>query len=320
MPSTWDSEDWLREYRDATLADDEATVRALRSAVFNSTLEAIRASEYEHQGRRLPLTGAHSPADPAVRSTFYESTDEIRMAGQRRNQHQTRVLVSHCDTLEAAHFLSMEGHVPAILNMANGEVPGGGVRYGAAAQEEELFRRTTLAASLYRYSGLGALYGMGQDTSGVQYPIPENGGGIYSAGVTVFRGPEASGYAFLAQPYEVAVISVPAICCPEVLDLEDGPSLSAPDEALTREKMRSILRIAAAHLHSDLVLGALGCGAFANPASHIAKLFRDVLAEEEFSGAFRFVVFAILDRAARRAASQRISNFAVFESTLAGSC
>jgi uncharacterized protein (TIGR02452 family) len=44
-----------------------------------------------------------------------------------------------------------------------------------------------------------------------------------------------------------------------------------------------------------LVLGAFGCGAFANPPKHMAKIFREVFMEKEFKNKFKSVVFAIYE-------------------------
>ena len=43
------------------------------------------------------------------------------------------------------------------------------------------------------------------------------------------------------------------------------------------------------------MLSALGCGAFANPPADVALVFHEVLSEPEFNGAFKQIVFAILD-------------------------
>lgn len=56
-----------------------------------------------------------------------------------------------------------------------------------------------------------------------------------------------------------------------------------------------MLRVAHLHGHSTLILGAFGCGAYGNPPRQIAGLFRDVFAEEEFTGVFKRIVFAIID-------------------------
>lgn len=62
------------------------------------------------------------------------------------------------------------------------------------------------------------------------------------------------------------------------------------------EKMRVILRMAAKNGHRQIVLGAFGCGAFANPREEVAKIWASVLKETEFGGGWwSDVVFAVLD-------------------------
>jgi uncharacterized protein (TIGR02452 family) len=60
-----------------------------------------------------------------------------------------------------------------------------------------------------------------------------------------------------------------------------------------------VLKIAQAFGYSSLVLGAWGCGAFANDPQRTAVDFRRAL-ENDFSGAFSDVVFAITDWSAER--------------------
>ena len=55
------------------------------------------------------------------------------------------------------------------------------------------------------------------------------------------------------------------------------------------------MNIAADNNVINLVLGAMGCGAFRNPPKHIAELFRQVLNEPQYKGRFRRVVFAIIN-------------------------
>ena len=64
----------------------------------------------------------------------------------------------------------------------------------------------------------------------------------------------------------------------------------------TLNKIRTILGIAADNHVTQLVLGALGCGAFRNPPRHVAQLFRQALEEPAFRGRFQKVVFAIINR------------------------
>lgn len=67
------------------------------------------------------------------------------------------------------------------------------------------------------------------------------------------------------------------------------------EQEQTKNKIRTILRIAKEHYHDALVLGALGCGAFGNPSAQVARLFHEVFEEPEFKDQFKKVVFAILE-------------------------
>jgi uncharacterized protein (TIGR02452 family) len=62
-----------------------------------------------------------------------------------------------------------------------------------------------------------------------------------------------------------------------------------------KDKMRSILRIAAQWGHRDICLGAFGVGPiFRNPVREVAEMWKQLLFEEsEFTGVFSNVVFAI---------------------------
>jgi len=61
--------------------------------------------------------------------------------------------------------------------------------------------------------------------------------------------------------------------------------------------MRIIFYISLLHGHDSVVLSAMGCGVFKNPPGHIAELFSEVLAEENFRGKFKHILFAIFDDA-----------------------
>jgi uncharacterized protein (TIGR02452 family) len=45
--------------------------------------------------------------------------------------------------------------------------------------------------------------------------------------------------------------------------------------------------------HNAIVLSAMGCGAYRNPPSSVAKAFQEVFLEGAFKGRFRHILFAI---------------------------
>lgn len=84
------------------------------------------------------------------------------------------------------------------------------------------------------------------------------------------------------------------------------------DRALTKDKMRLCLRMAAAKGHTMLVLGAMGCGAFKNPPQEIVDCWIEVLSEEELAGGwFKEIWFAVYDR-------RNEGNYEVFRDALGG--
>ncbi|KXX76201.1 hypothetical protein MMYC01_201560 [Madurella mycetomatis] len=84
------------------------------------------------------------------------------------------------------------------------------------------------------------------------------------------------------------------------------------DRALTKDKMRLCLRMAATKGHTMLVLGALGCGAFKNPPQEIANCWMEVLSGEEVAGGwFKEIWFAVYDR-------RNEGNFEIFKDMFDG--
>ncbi|MCR5827243.1 MAG: TIGR02452 family protein [Bacteroidales bacterium] len=181
-----------------------------------------------------------------------------------------------------------------MLNLADLYTPGGLVEYGSGTQEENLCRRSNLVLSLYQFSDsrICQYPDMCLRQHEDQYPMDERYGGIYSGIVTFFRGPESTGSQLEEKPYNIPVISVAALNGPRI----GSDRKMLPKEAgITLEKMRTIFRIGQANFHDSLVLSALGCGAFSNPPAHIAKLFHQVIEEDEFKDRFKLIDFAILD-------------------------
>ena len=206
------------------------------------------------------------------------------------------------DCILATRDLVEQGYNPAVLNMASLYHPGGGVLTGSSAQEEELCRRSNLAISLYQFSLPGGRYGDLADMVRVKrrserYPMDNTYGGIYSPDITFFRASKDEGYALLDDPFRAAVISVASLNYnpKHGHNTLDNGNIPKADKPILKEKIRTILRIGVLKGHDSLVLGALGCGAFCTPPAQMARLFHEVLSEQEFDSRFKKIVFAIID-------------------------
>lgn len=223
------------------------------------------------------------------------------------------------DCIYAALDLKQQGLHPAMLNMANARIPGGGVLRGSAAQEEDIFRRTNLFESLYRYHDIGLEFEVEQserkDNPNHSYPLDANHGGIYSKDVTVFRYGKDNDYDVMEKPWQVDVITVPAVRQPKVN--AEGHFLPSV-EKVEKNKIKTILDIAISHGNDSLVLGAFGCGAFQTPPYEMARCFKEVLLSDEYKNAFRSIVFAIIEDKNSLREGNKDGNFKPFKEVLEG--
>ncbi|MBK5963340.1 TIGR02452 family protein [Thiocystis minor] len=188
---------------------------------------------------------------------------------------ETRLQVANETTLEAARRLTERGARVLALNFANGIQPGGGFLNGARAQEEVLCRSSALYLTLR---------GDPMYEAHRRRPLPDSSAwAILAPEVPVFRRDDG---APLDQPWRLSVLTCAAPYAPTVGQPRAGDLLQA--------RIRRVLAIARAYDYPALVLGAWGCGAFANDPERTARDFRETLAET-FAGAFAEVVFAIAD-------------------------
>ncbi|KAK5130602.1 hypothetical protein LTR08_001921 [Meristemomyces frigidus] len=171
----------------------------------------------------------------------------------------------------------------AVLNLASDELPGGGWPMTiSTTQEEALCYSSTLFATLKQE----------------YYPWPNTGpgsiAGVYSPGVVVFRKDLEHACELLpkAERDVVAVITVAAPRYPELSE-DEKAFKHASDLQNLRDKIRLVYRMAASHGHTDMVLGAVGCGAYGCPREVVAKQMRLIFHEDEFAGWFENVLFAV---------------------------
>jgi uncharacterized protein (TIGR02452 family) len=191
------------------------------------------------------------------------------------SQLVTRIRVANETTLQASLCLVESGLRTLALNFANGIQPGGGFLGGARAQEEVLCR----SSALYRTLVDDPMY---EHHRGRQRPDSTDWA-IYSPDVPVFRKDDGTE---LDHPWLLSFLTSAAPYAPAIGQPEAGN--------LLQKRILRVFAIARAYGYSSLVLGAWGCGAFANDPHRTADDFRHAL-ETEYSGAFSDVVFAITD-------------------------
>jgi uncharacterized protein (TIGR02452 family) len=275
--------DWKRQFEIAS--SQQSGFKELRAEVFQNTVKLVRDGGYHVDDAFINIPDKILEE----KTEYFDAPDKINL----NTDYQTAFSVINADCLETSEILVKLGYNPCVLNLASRQNPGGGVRDGSGAQEENIFRRSNIFLSLFQFASYANEYGLKKHKK--SYPLNQNTGGIYSADITVFRGSEKNGYCLLRKPYTISIVTVPAINRPALA--EKNGKFYIVDNLIepTKEKIRTILRIAGKYKHDCLVLGAFGCGAYANPPNHMAELFKEVFFEEEFIAKFKFIVFAIFE-------------------------
>ncbi len=294
----------MREAEYKGLSDTEIRERERQKAerkqrnigILDDTLNILKAGGYPKDGKEVRLR--LSPEEMRQVQVFLPSDmDNLRdSAKASENQACLNGCIFGCeniDTLELARKRYMALKVQGIsepkilvLNMASPTRPGGRVRDGAAAQEEELCRRTSLLLSLesedakkyYEYNNALKTH-MASDAV------------MMSANVEVIKD---SASEILSEPFEIAVMSCAA---PMVRLGLEGMSEDEYRDMLYK-RICGMLLVAASQGYRHLILGAFGCGVFGNDAAMVSDLFYRAFRELSDRGhMFDNVDFAVLCRA-----------------------
>ena len=264
------------------------------------TLHILETGYYRRNGETIPLRLSPEKMRKAIVllpddvRAIRESSDFRRKPGVRR---RTGFSCENIDSFGMACLRQRQEtsgfaggtRKMLVLNFANPVHPGGGVRTGARAQEEDLCRKSSLllslesgeAASYYRYNAsLKSL--MGSDAM------------ILSPDVEIIRD---SGGDLMEETVTVSVLT----CAAPVFTFEMRESGREMYLAAVKGRMEGMLAVAAHYGYTDLVLGAWGCGAFGNDARVISDLFFETLRGLRLAGlrerdVFSRVDFAVLDR------------------------
>lgn len=230
--------------------------RTFRANIFHELQQDLK------HGRVLPLDVLAAEQD-ATRVIGPKDA----LPAPRAPSRPPTVRVEEADCIDFARARAAAGERVLVLNMASDYVPGGGVRKGSLAQEEELCRRTTLYPALMAVRDRDDCYPLAPGTV------------IVSPRVTIVA--KADPYEYESTWTTIAVVSSAAV------RTREGDRGMAMDRRIER-----LLHVCSTVPHDVLVLSAWGCGAFRNDPAMVARAFRDVLSRVATGSSE--VVFAIM--------------------------
>jgi uncharacterized protein (TIGR02452 family) len=167
---------------------------------------------------------------------------------------------------------------------------------GAQAQEEAIARASGLHASI---AGQREMYDRARADPNPLYTDHM----IYSPDVPYFRDDD---HQLLDRPFKVSVITSPAVNAKQCTQ-------SVHQRAVydtMKNRMRKVIRLAAAQGNKVLVLGAFGCGVFGNDPAAIARIEKELLVDEGLRNHFDVVANPI------PAGGGRSANFETFRAVL----
>lgn len=253
-----------------------------RIKIFEGTRQLCRSSEV--------LVGAIEKSKRE--QTIYWEDDAVEQV-EPRFSDAAEIVISPNKTLEASRKYAEAGDRVCILNFASAVSPGGGVVKGAQAQEECICRQSTLYFALSDPKTAGKFYDY-------HWSLINNGGMsrrnsddiIFTPDVYVVRD-EADNETIMSEDkwYKVDVITCAA---PDLRKTGDVSEYCPSKEELLKVfeiRWRKILAVAAKHKADVLILGAFGCGVFANPPELVVRAFNNIFGE--FKHHFKTIEFAV---------------------------
>lgn len=201
-----------------------------------------------------------------------EFNDNKILATITTNTYRPLVLVDNIDSFDMA--INMKSNNIMVLNLASFLSSGGGVTNGCKAQEEDLYRKSNYAFV----------------NNNNFYPLAMNEC-VYSPLVYIIKD---SNYNLLKTPIAVSCLAMAGIKNPQ-LKLTSNKTITY-NRSLDRERMKQkidmIFKVAIYCGHTDLVLGALGCGVYNNPIKEVATMFKQSILK--YGKYFKRIGFAIL--------------------------
>eukprot|EP00434_Breviolum_minutum_P031511 symbB.v1.2.027865.t1/scaffold2894.1/size68075/2 len=260
-----------------------ANQRNYRKALAEETLLILEEGGYSSPSADCWVDIAEALERSCDNSFVLHEDDDLPPAPSGVPGNDVVIDVTEETSLQALYRLAQEEVGPIVLlNFASAKNPGGGFLGGAQAQEESLARSSGLYQCLMQFKD--DLYANNKkDPRGGFYSHDM----IFSPQVPFFRKDKG---ALLSSLVLCSVVSAPAV---------NAGVVGAKSERVMQVmqyRLRRVLHLARSQRATPtLILGAWGCGVFQNSPEDVAKLFSDVLHEQQFSSSFRRAVFAVPD-------------------------
>ena len=214
--------------------------------------------------------------DSISRTHFYPEDEAICLDLSRKSGTKVskKVTVENIDTFSAASIAIYKGKKQkvAVLNFANPYHPGGGVKGGAVAQEEDLCRVSTLYPVLDTKENRKRFY----DAHSKRADAYGTSDILYTPDIFVFRFCDYT----MMLPDDMFLVDVITCAAPQFrkpLSMGENPEARSRlyDVHLIRGKR--IIESAVKNGVKILILGAFGCGAFNNDPEIVAKAYRTLM-------------------------------------------
>lgn len=261
-------------------------------SIFKDTQKQCKSDSY--------LIEAIKKADST--QEFISEMKELEEIENGKVYENTKIVVSKKRTLDAAR--DYQGKKVCVLNFADAVTPGGAVLYGVSTQEEAICRCSTLYENISKDAMLEVFYNP-HKLLNVLY----NDDIIYTPEVVVFK--KDTSEAKMLPKEEWYPVDVITCAAPNLgaITWEKRKQINVFElMMLHRARIERILEVAKKKGCEVLILGAFGCGAFANPPEIVAKVFKEAL--EIYGKYFETVEFAVY------CAEEETRNYKIFKEVL----
>ena len=216
-----------------------------------------------------------------------ENADDIleNLIYGNETEKEVKIIVSKKRSFEAAS--AYRGKHISVLNFASATNPGGGVTKGASAQEECLCRISTLykcisASEITEAFHKKHRYALKTGKMNSLY----NDDCIQTCDVTVFKSDTAKPVLLSEEDwFDVDVISCAAPNLRYMSQHDKNWKKNVTDKKLFdiyKKRINRVLDIASCAKSDVIILGAFGCGAFANPPELVAKAMHAAIDEHKY--------------------------------------